>query len=134
MTASGLVVAPQKYRVFTLHDATAYNATTALLKGTTQVIPDFNVVWVWFAPTGSYDGTVTFEISPDGGTTWFGAQGSTTATLATLVATVASPVAATSYLVYVPAWSNFRARMSGGTQGALSVYCRLTDFAFAKAT
>lgn len=117
---------------FFLQNATAYNAS--VLTGTVKAVSNDGIVWVWFTPTGSYDGTVNFEISPNGGTNWFPTQASATGTVATLVTTVASPVAATSYFVHVPAFCNFRARMSGGTQGALTIKGKYTLFSFATST
>lgn len=118
----------QKVQIFQLHDGTAYNASTTLLAGKYQLVSDYKAIWVWFVPAGSYDGTVNFETSPDGGATWFSIQGFATDDVGTLVTSVAAPVSTDSYMIYTPTYSHFRARMSGGTTGSLSAYARLVDF------
>lgn len=118
---------PPSLRVYTLHDDTAYDAAGALLDGESLPIAQSNVVWLWFVALGSYDGDVDFEISPDGGVTWFPASGSLDTSFGTFVNGVSSPVDSASYFIYTPSWCQFRARMSGGTQGSLTVYAKMTN-------
>lgn len=108
----------------TLHDATAYNAAAGVLNGNTLIGRNDHYALVWFAATGSYDGTANFEISPDGGATWYATEGEAFGAFGTLLSTVASPAAATLYRFPLPSESEFRVRMSGGSQGALSVFAR----------
>lgn len=118
----------QKVRIYTLHDNTAFNAAADVLNGEGLPVPSFNAIWLWFTPAGGYDGSVNFEVSPDGGTTWHTIQGFDIANKATLITSVASPDPTDSILVHVPYYSNFRARMSGGAAGSLTVYARLVDY------
>ncbi len=104
-----------------LHDGTAYNASAALLKGVEIKTERFPAVLVWFTPAASYDGTVYFEISPDNGTTWFETSAYLTDSIFAMVTSVATPVATDLYVVLVPSDNQFRVRMSGGTQGSLTV-------------
>jgi hypothetical protein len=115
-----------KTKIHTLQDNTAYNASS--LNGSIKKVSDFKAVWVWFTPVGGYDGTVHFEISPDGGTTWFATSAYDPSDRTTAVTTVASPVANESYIVPMPSYSHVRVRMSGGTAGSLTVYLRLIDY------
>lgn len=105
--------------VDTLQNAVAYNASD--LNGTAIGVSNHPAVLVWFTPAGSYDGTANFEVSPDGATTFFAVEAQSLAASATKASTVASPGATTAYLVYVPSMTDFRVRMSGGTQGSLTV-------------
>jgi hypothetical protein len=108
----------------TLQDAVAYNAGTL----TGSSILAHNTVIVWFAPVDSYDGTVNFEVSVDG-TTFFPALATNLSTGAAAT-TVASPASDVLYAVAVPAQCQLRARMSGGTQGSLSVSAIATTYDF----
>ena len=116
----------QKLKVFDLQDETAFDNSD--LNGKTQLISNFDTIWLWFIPGGSYDGTVNFEISPDGGVTWFPVQGFQPNAQSTLATNVASPTTSISFMIHVPDYSHFRARMSGGSQGTLTVKARLIDF------
>lgn len=113
----------------TLHDATAYNAAAGALAGDTVETLNHPAMLVWFAPAGSYDGTATFQVSPDDGTTWFAVDGRALSVIETPVNAVATPVASVLYVVPVPAGCLFRVSMSGGTQGALSVLAARTYYA-----
>jgi len=108
----------------TLQDATAYNAST--LTGTTLPTRLFNTALVWFTLGASYDGTATFEISPDNGTTWFGIQAEALSAIGTYVSALAPPTATPLYRIRVPATSVLRVRMSGGSVGTLTVQALLT--------
>lgn len=118
----------QKIKVFTLHDTTAFNASPATeLDGKAQLVSDYQAIWLWFEPANGYDGTVTFQISPDGGTTWFAVQGYKPDARTVLIASIASPTTSDSVVIPMPDHSHFRAVMSGGSAGTLSVYARLID-------
>lgn len=110
--------------VVTLQSAVAYNASN--LNGSTAATVLFNTALVWFTPASSYDGTATFEISPNGGTTWFGIQAEALSAIGTYLSSVASPTATVLYRIRVPAYSVLRVRMSDGTQGSLTVKALLT--------
>lgn len=112
--------------VLTLQSATTFNA--ANLNGTAIATQKFPAVLVWFTPGASYDGTANLEISPDDGATWFPIDGYAVSVIETPLNTVASPAAATLYVVLVPADCLFRVRMSGGTQGTLTVEAKRTYF------
>lgn len=114
--------------VLTLHSATAYNAAAAVLEGLVVDTGTHPAIAVWFTPAGSYDGTATFQISPDSGTTWFAIDGYAASVIETPVNAVATPVATTLYLIPVPAHFQFRVLMSGGTQGTLTVEAAFTYF------
>lgn len=103
----------------TLQSAVAYDA--ADLNGETLDTQHFNAVQVWFTPAGSYDGTATFQVSPDAEATWFTIDGRLASTIETPLNAVASPAATGLYIVPVPSRCRFRVVMSGGTQGALTV-------------
>ena len=105
----------------TLHDGTAFDASAATLKGAEIQTERFPAVLVWFTPAASYDGTVYFEISPDDGTTWFETSAYITDSVFVLVTSVAAPVATDLYVALVPSDNVFRVRMSGGSQGSLTV-------------
>lgn len=81
---------------------------------------------VWFTPTGSYDGTATFQISPDDGVTWFVIDGRLISEIETPINAINTPAANALYTVVVPTNCLFRVQMSGGTQGALTVRAALT--------
>lgn len=117
----------QKLNIFTLHSETNFNAAAEDLNGKVQLISSYDAVWLWFEPAGSYDGTVFFEISPDGGDTWFGLQGYNLSARTTLISNIASPGSTDSVVIPVPKYTNFRARMNGGSQGSLTVTARLVD-------
>ncbi len=120
---------PQKIAVFNIHDATEFDADSAILNGSTHKVSENNSVWVWFE-SDSYDGTVYFEVSPNGGDHWFPIQGFELNDFSTLVVSVASPADADSYVIRVPTYSTVRIRMSGGTTGTLSVYLRNVDWSY----
>lgn len=105
----------------TLHDETAYDAAAEALAGGNIETLNYPVVLVWFTPADSYDGTATFEMSPDDGVTWFAIDGRALSTIETPINAVASPAATVLYGVPVPAGCRFRVALSGGTQGALTV-------------
>ena len=104
-----------------LHQGTAFDASATLLKGAETQTERFPAVLVWFTPAASYDGTVYFEISPDGGTTWFETSAYITDSIFTMVTSVIAPIATDLYVALVPSDNIFRVRMSGGTQGTLTV-------------
>jgi hypothetical protein len=110
--------------VVTLQNETAYNAAT--LTGTAYPTGSQNTALVWFTLGGSYDGTATFETSPDGGTSWFGIQAEALSAIGTYVSSLAPPTATPLYRIRVPAYTLLRVRMSGGTQGTLTVKALLT--------
>lgn len=113
--------------VKTLHSATAYNDTPNLA-GKTLDIGNAPVVLVWFVPAASYDGTANLEISPDDGATWFAVDGRALSALETYTNAIASPAATAAYVVSVPADCLFRVRLSGGTQGTLTVKAARTFY------
>lgn len=102
-----------------LQTATAYNASD--LTGVAISTLNAGAILVWFTPAASYDGVANFEVSPNGGTTWFGVESQSLATSATKASTVSSPGAVILYTIAVPSGCLFRVRMSGGTQGSLTV-------------
>jgi hypothetical protein len=110
-------------QIYTLHSATAYNASAALLDGSSIPAINHPLVIIWFTPAGSYDGTANLEISPND-TTWFAIDGAAVDDLATPTSAIASPAATKLYRVQVPSLCSLRVRMSGGTQGSLSVFAR----------
>ena len=105
----------------TLHAATAFDAAADALKGEVIETDGAPNPLVWFAPADAYDGTATFEISPDGGTTWCPIDGYAVSAIETPINAVASPVANVLYVVPVPVGCQFRVRMSGGSVGSLTV-------------
>lgn len=110
--------------VIFLHNATAYNAATDALKGVEILVGNFSKVQLWFSPSGSYNGTANFEMSPDSGTNWYPVGANISGSTASPVNTVATPTGANLYIVTVPTSVLFRVRMSGGSQGALTVLAR----------
>ena len=122
------VARAQKIRVFNLHEETPFNGTADKpLAGKTQLVSAYDAVWLWFTPDGGYDGTVVFEISPDGGVTWFAVQGYQPDARTTLITSLANPAVTDSVIIPMPSHSHIRARMSAGSQGTLSVLGRLVD-------
>jgi hypothetical protein len=126
------VTTPQKIRVYTLQDDTAFDADP--LTGSPLVVSEYDVVWIWFVPVGGFDGVVNPEISPDGGETWFPIQGVESGDLATLVGTITAPDGTNSYIYYMPSWAMFRTRLSGGSAGSVTVKARLTNFNYGNAS
>jgi hypothetical protein len=114
--------------VQTLHSAVAYNAAAAALDGAAIQTLNYTTMLVWFTPASSYDGTATFKVSPDGGTTYFTIDGYLVSTIETPLNAVASPAATALYAVPVPANAWFRVVMSGGSQGALTTKALPTYF------
>lgn len=108
----------------TLHTATAFDAAASALAGATFNVAQYAAVLVWFDPGGSYDGTALFEVSPDAGTTWFPIDGEALNDRAVPIPSVASPTDAVLYRISVPSFNQFRVRMSGGSQGTLTVYAQ----------
>lgn len=113
--------------IYTLHTTTAFNAATEALKG--AAIPTLNAgaMLIWFTPASSYDGTANFEVSPDNGTTWFAIEMQSAAASATKASTLASPGATVMYIVNTPSDALFRVRLSGGTQGTLTVKAKRSN-------
>lgn len=107
--------------VIILHSATAFNAAADVLLGADVEVGTYPAVLVWFTPGGSYDGTATFQVSPDDGSTWFAIDGRAISTIETPINALASPGATTLYIIPVPSGCRFRVAMSGGTQGTLTV-------------
>lgn len=114
--------------ITTLQNATAYNASASALKGVTLEPGRDPEVSLWFVPAGTYDGTVTFQISTDDGATWFAIDGRDSSIIETPVNAVTSPAATKVYIIPVPSDCMFRALMSGGTQGSLTAYARTGSF------
>lgn len=115
---------------FTFQNATAYNASD--LTGNTYSPGNQPSLIVYFTPTASYDGTVTLQFSPNGGTTWFALpMYDVTSAIGTAVYSVASPVNTKAYLAGVPTNALVRLLMSGGTVGTLSAYGLPTSFLLA---
>lgn len=108
--------------IYTLHSATAYNASAGALNGASIECTSGSHVLAWFTLGAAYDGVVRMEISPDGGTTWFELTGKTTADAD--ISAAFTPTAAQLVIYTVPRACLFRARMSGGTVGTLSVFAR----------
>lgn len=115
--------------VETLHSSTAYDADADDLNGASLETNNFTCALVWFTPGSSYDGTATFQVSPDDGATWFAIDGYAASTIETPINAVASPGATTLYLVPVPTDCLFRVQMSGGTQGTLTVEAARSRYA-----
>lgn len=126
-TIADLEARAQKIQIFQLHEETAFNADAETLEGKPQLVSDYQAVWLWFVPADSYDGTVFFEISPDGGETWFAVQGYQPDARTTLISNLASPDTDDGVIIPMPDFSHFRARMNGGSQGSLTVNARLVD-------
>lgn len=110
-----------------LQSAVAYNA--ADLNGQAVETTNATAMLVWFTPTGSYNGSAIFEVSPDDGATWFPIDGRLISTVETPTNTVASPAATDLYVVSVPTYCMFRVRMSGGSQGGLTVRAAPSHYA-----
>jgi len=121
--------------VFTLHNETPYDGSQPdppipltnpehPLNGMLLSNGNFNAVWVWFETLEGYDGTVNFETSPDG-EVWFPIEGFEMGDQATINASV-TPSDGTSYVIPVLRNTYFRARLSGGTEGAISAYAFFT--------
>lgn len=98
----------------TLQNAVA----TATGNGTVAQTSGYGTVAVQWTSTGTWDGTLTFEISVDG--TNFGGVICRSALLATTYALTAT---ATSGVFFCPVLgtTKFRARISGRTQGTVTV-------------
>ena len=112
---------------FTFQNATPYN--NASLLGAELSTATNNSLLVYFAPTGSYDGTAALQFSPDGGTTWFALPiYDVTSAIGTAVYSVASPSASKCYVAPIPVNTLVRVLMSGGSMGALSAYGLLTSY------
>lgn len=113
--------------ILTLQNNIAFNASD--LTGTTVNFRNYNAALVWFVPASSYDGTANFEISPDAGATWFGTTAYYTADASrTLVASIATPVSTRLYVCAGSENSVLRVRMSGGSQGSLTVKAKLIRY------
>lgn len=112
--------------VTTLQSAVAYNASD--LNGAAIETLNTPAMLVWFTPAGSYDGTATFYVSPDGGATYFAVDGRAASTIETPLNAVATPTATVLYIVPVPSGCLFRVVMSGGTQGSLSVFAARSHY------
>lgn len=117
---------PNSSLPLTLHSTTATNSDATTLKGLTVVPGGHNAIILWFGPLSSYDGTVNYEYSPNGGTDWYAIEARDVAAIGTATTTFATPTTTASRIVVLPAGVVFRTRLSGGTQGTLSVYGRLT--------
>jgi len=111
--------------IITLQDNTAFDA--ADLNGTPVATKLYQAWLIWFDTT-LYDGTATWEFSPDGGTTWLGIEAVALSNSTTLVTSKASPADTDAYLIHVPSHGALRVRMSGGSAGSLYVYGRGVNF------
>lgn len=114
-------------QVFTLHDNTAFDAATEALKGRMLTTQAYQIAWCWFTPT-AYNGTVNFELSPDGGVTWFPTEAFALSNRGTKITTLPSPTNGVVYGIILPQIATVRLRMSGGSAGTLIAKCRLSDY------
>ena len=112
---------------FTFQNATNFNA--ASLTGNQLSTGNNSSIMLWFTPASSYDGSIAFQFSPDGGTTWFALPFyDVTSAIGTALYTLASPGASKAYVAAIPTNAIVRLLMSGGTQGTLTAYGLLTSF------
>lgn len=118
-------------QIYTFHDETPYNGSLEKpLEGDVFSNQSYESVLAWFVPAGGYDGVVTPEISPDGGTTWLNTDFrflnnlSNRANSLDFSALGASTVAITFVM---PEVFDVRMRLSGGSTGTITIKARITD-------
>lgn len=107
--------------ILTLHTAAAVGAAN----GTPAPIGEEAGLILWFVPASAYDGVVTFEFSPDNETTWYPARGYPLGT-GVGVLSITSPLVTSIFYIPLPSTTSFRARLSGGTVGTVTVKARRT--------
>lgn len=104
--------------------------TSATAGNTTATIGTlgYGVVSVSFNPSGSFSGGVfTFEMSDDGGTTWYPA-GVVSSTGGSPITTFTLTATATLWQGAVPGATNFRVRLSTAITGASTAIIRLNAY------
>jgi len=118
--------------IYTFHNNTAYNASSTALKGEDFNTQSYDHAIIWVVPTGNYDGTINFEVSPDGGDTWLAIDAreldDITANLSTWTIDGTNTVSGVS--IKLPHIFQIRARLSDGTAGNVTVKGRFVDGRF----
>lgn len=120
-----MLVAPRfgRQEVRLLHDQTSFDDSADDLLGASVNTESHQGALVWFSVGGSYNGTVHFEASPDGGVRWFPIYTEPLSDPSTGL-TSATPTEDELYITPLPHIMEYRVRMEGGTQGSLTVHAR----------
>lgn len=106
-----------------LHDETAFDSNADDLLGMSANTESHQGALIWFSIEGGYNGTVHFEASPDGGVRWFPIYTELLSDPSTgLTSTI--PSESHLYITPLPHIMEYRVRMEGGNQGALTVHAR----------
>lgn len=109
--------------------ATLQNAESGNANGTTFTVDGLGTAVLQVVPSTSpaFTGTVNFEASADGGTTWVARTGSSSAA-GTFAKSVTSPTVADVWTFNVAGFTSIRARTSGVTAGTVTVTGRAVPF------